>query len=209
MSNMATEAAISLHGVFSGNPFAEYPQLREIFDPERSAHVEADTLADIALGVHDPHRNQIYVARSDAGEVVGITGFFQPAAEPTTERDTIALRWHGVLPAYRGRGYSEAMFEAVQRMAMYYMPEAKWFVELVPMSDPQKASRIVRHFRKLGFWLDGEPKDATTYPAGTALPVDSGLWQTMRRDVGSIVQAHRYEITRLGMAAIDHNGNEI
>ncbi|MFC0698278.1 GNAT family N-acetyltransferase [Paraburkholderia humisilvae] len=185
---MATEGGVViLEGVFSGNPFADYPTLREIFDPERRAHIEADTLADIALGIHDPYRNHIYVARSDAGDVVGITGFFLLAAEPTTERDTISLRWHGVLPAYRGQGYSEAMFEAVRRFAMYCMPEANWFVELVPMADPQKASRVVRHFRRLGFWFDDEPKDARTFSPGAALPADSGLWQTMRREVGSIV----------------------
>jgi hypothetical protein len=71
-----TNSVIRLEAIHRGNPFADHPQLRTIFDAERSRHVEADTLADLALGVtRDPHRNRVYLARDDTENVVGIMGF--------------------------------------------------------------------------------------------------------------------------------------
>jgi GNAT superfamily N-acetyltransferase len=198
-----TTAAITLEDVHRGNPFADHPQLRSIFDAKRTQHVEADTLADLALGVAlDPHRNQVYVARDATGHVVGITGFFQPAAEPTTDRETIALRWHGVVPLYRGRGYSGVMFERVCWLAAYFMPEARSFTELVPLADSAKGDRIIRHFEKLGFRCEGDPQDAMVFPAGASLPADSGLWQTMRREIIRVDGPAYYGLTELGIAAI-------
>lgn len=165
---------IKLRRCLQGNPFTDHPALREIFG-ERSVHVEADTLADLNLGDADPHKNRVFLIELDS-VVVGITGFFQPDAGDAT---SIALRWHGVIPTHRGRGYSEAAFEAVRQLAIQENPEAKRIVELVPMADPVKSDRLLRHFRALGFHPAGLIKDATEFPASTALPQGSGRWQVM------------------------------
>lgn len=36
---------ITLKGVFSGNPFADHPELREVWPAQRSQHVEVDEMA--------------------------------------------------------------------------------------------------------------------------------------------------------------------
>lgn len=166
---------LHLTRIEAGNPFADHPALREIFG-ERSVHVETDTVADLLLGASDPHKNHVYLMTLPESVVVGITGFFQP---DTGDATTLALRWHGVVPAYRGRRYSEAAFEMVRQEAIQVNPAAQILVELVPLADALKADRLMRYFRTLGFRPAGIPRDATEFPSSVALPHTSGRWQAM------------------------------
>lgn len=173
------QTLLHLARVETGNPFADHPALREIFG-ERSAHVEADTVADLLLGDADPYNNHVFLMMLPDGIAAGITGFFQPDANDVT---TLALRWHGVVPAYRGRKYSEIAFEAVRQEAIQANPAATRLVELVPMADALKADRLIRHFRVLRFSPHGGPRDATEFPASAALPPTSGRWQAMHHSL--------------------------
>lgn len=172
--------------VNSGNPFADHPALLEIFG-ERSVHVKADTVADLLLGAADPYKNHVYLMLLDDDTVVGITGFFQPDVNDAT---TLALRWHGVIPAYRRRRYSEMAFEIVRQEAIKDNPSAQILIEIVPQSDALEADKLMRYFRTLRFRPVGVPKDATEFPASAALPeYSSGKWQVMHHTLAAAPKA--------------------
>lgn len=171
---------ITLTGIFGGNPFADHPQLRDVWPVPRSGHVEADTVADLAMGVlADPCRNRVYLVVDGEGHVVGITGFFQPTADPMT----LGLRWHGMVPSARGRGYSEAAIKQLCVHAAYFHPEAVELVEYVPFADEKNGRFLVAHFERCGFVADGPARDASLFPATLSLPAGSGNWVAMRRSL--------------------------
>jgi hypothetical protein len=98
------------------------------------------------------------------------------------------------------------MFARVSRLVRHFMPEARSFVELVPLADRTNSERIVRHFEKLGFHCEGAPQDANTFSAGASLPAQSGMWQTMKCDIkhaddGSV----RYELSDLAARVISQD----
>src|ERR1700693_6321738 len=105
---------IKLQRVESGNPFEQHPCLRSVFPVDLAAYVEADTVADIAAAV-DPHHNHVFLVLDSGHQVVGLTGFFVPEADDG--RTYLGLRWHGIVPEHRSRGYSLAAFKEVVELA--------------------------------------------------------------------------------------------
>lgn len=171
--------SITLERVQAGNPFTDHPLLQTIFAGDLSAHVEADTLADLAKGNADLYRNHIYLVRDTTEAVIGVTGVFCPYGDRGSRHEYLALRWHGIAPEYRGKGYSTAAFHAVCDVARQTFPAAHSLIELVPMADSANGEKLVSYFSKLGFEQDGSPRPATEFPESTGLPPDSGEWQAM------------------------------
>lgn len=180
--NQWLDPDVRLKPVMQGtNPFEAHPALRKIWSDERSAHAEADTVHDLALGINsDPHLNQVDLIVDRAGEVVGITGFYRPVPDDETR---IGLRWHGIVPEHRGKGYSDLAVDAVCRVAVSYHPCATEIVEYVPLADRANGHRLRAYFERLGFVADPAPKDASAFPPGLSLPGDSGDWLPMRRSL--------------------------
>ena len=172
-------SSITLERVPAGNPFADYPQLRTIWDREWAAHVEADTVADLDKGADDPAGNRVLLVRDEQSSVIGITGFY------LLPRRLVGLRWHGIIPDQRGRGYSKQAFEQVCKLAKD-TTNALAVGEYIEMADP-KAQDLIRHFTALGFSPAGEPADCSTFPRETALPLGSGYWLEM---LASLYPAH-------------------
>lgn len=169
---------ISLIGVASGNPFEDHPALRTIWAPALGLHAETDTVADLALGRdRDPHHNNIYLIQNESGQVVGVTGFYQPMNDP----EVLGLRWHGIIPEYRGRGYSHASIEAVCLIAATQNQNAKSIIEYVSMDDAEEAAKLAKHFQNLAFFFDGDAQDVAELPSGASLPAGSGDWAAFRR----------------------------
>lgn len=167
-----TMQTVSLARVLSGNPFADHPQLRTIWEDRGWAdHVEADTLSDLAKGDADPASNRVFLVCDQSGAVVGITGFY------LLPKRQIGLRWHGIVPEWRGRGYSKLAFLQVCRIARE-TTNALDVAEYVEMADP-KAESLIDHFKALGFKTYREPADCATYPSELALPSGSGNWLEM------------------------------
>lgn len=166
-----TMPSITLERVHAGNPFADHPQLRTIWDREWASHVEADTIADLDKGEKNPGRNRVLLVRDENSQVIGITGFY------LMPRRLVGLRWHGITPDHRGRGYSKLAFQQVRQLASE-TTNALGVAEYVEMSD-QKAPDLIRHFTALGFKASGEPADCAAFPSETALPPGSGAWLEM------------------------------
>jgi hypothetical protein len=142
-----------------------------IWPAEIQAHVEADTVSDLAAGADDPARNVIYLITVD-NRVCGVTGFYDLDAH------TLGLRWHGVTPEMRRHGVSQAVINLVRRQARIMRPEANSLVEYIRLGN-KSAHMLTTHFIRAGFVPIGRPMDATKHPPYASLPADSGLWQRL------------------------------
>ncbi|MBU9200025.1 hypothetical protein KTD31_01235 [Burkholderia multivorans] len=163
---------IELVDVTRGNPFEEHPQLRTIWPAE--FHVIAEE-ATVDTVVEDMPRGDIgglYLVTKCA-QVIGITGFFyvDSIEEPY-------LRWHGIVPAERGRGYSRLALQLVVARIKAKIPNAKGLIELVPQTLTDYGVGIGRHFAALGFVENG---DLETYDWS------SYTWQPVRLDIAQAV----------------------
>lgn len=133
---------ITLRSVTDGNPFSQYPQLRAIWPAEFAEIAEEAAQEAIA---HMPFGDVggLYLVMK-ADQVIGITGFFYCDSEFEPY-----LRWHGIIPAERGLGYSrEAMLLLLARLKAH-LPDARGLTELVPQNSDGPG--IAAHFARLGF----------------------------------------------------------
>ena len=135
--------------VYTGaNPFRDYPQLRSIWpEPYRSlaegAVVEhLDLLPEVDIG------DIVLIMKNDV--VVGISGYF-PFNEEYTD---FGLRWHGVIPEFRGQGISRAALSQVAALALRRFPEGDHLIELVPLNA--YGDGLVEYFQRIGFRPHGE-----------------------------------------------------
>lgn len=137
---------IELRNVSEQNPFAQYPQLRSIWPAEFTAIAEESAREAIAHRPFTDIGGLYLVVRDD--QVIGITGFFY--CESETEP---YLRWHGIIPAERGKGYSRAALQLLLRQITDKLPTARGLTELVPQN--QDGPGISKHFARLGFKAHG------------------------------------------------------
>ena len=127
---------------FGADPFEQHPQLKAIWPaPSQALAQEATREALQATGAGVFCGN--YLAAVEH-EVVGMTGFFV-----TEEGGEPYLRWHGVVPGWRGQGLSAQMLALVVREVRRYLPQSRTLTELVPQTD--YSGYLNRHFEKLGF----------------------------------------------------------
>jgi hypothetical protein len=156
---------IALLEVVEGNPFEVHPQLRSIWPAEFSALAEESAVEAVELRVRGDMGGLFLIVQGS--QVIGITGFFyvDSVEEPY-------IRWHGVVPAARGNGYSHlAMQLLVERIKVKHH-HAKGLTELVPQTDYGVA--VGRHFAKLGFVKSGAPENYDWSPHA---------WQPVRLDI--------------------------
>lgn len=165
--------SLSVERVTSGNPFADYPQLRCIWHDGLQEHVEADTVSDLLAGQEDKAENIVLLIRRN-DEVIGITGVYSMLNNP----DDLGLRWHGIIPSARKTKASAAAFYEVIKIVRLERKTKYRIIECIEMKDPN-AGRLISHFLNLGFKCDGLAKDASEFPLECGLPQDSGNWQTM------------------------------
>jgi RimJ/RimL family protein N-acetyltransferase len=137
---------IALLDIPGGNPFEEHPQLRGVWPAELQRIAEEATreaLVDMPRG----DIGGLYLI-TKGSQVIGITGFFY-----VDSVDEPYLRWHGVVPAARGNGYSQLAMQLLVERIKAKRPHAKGLTELVPQNDYGVA--VGRHFAKLGFVKSG------------------------------------------------------
>jgi RimJ/RimL family protein N-acetyltransferase len=133
---------ITLQDITDGNPFTEHPQLRAIWPAEFTEIAEEAAQEAIAHMPFADVGGLYLVMKGD--RVIGITGFFY--CESETEP---FLRWHGIIPGERGKGYSrEAMLLLLARVRAK-LPGARGLTELVPQNSDGPG--IAAHFARLGF----------------------------------------------------------
>jgi hypothetical protein len=157
---------IALLDVTGGNPFEEHPQLQNIWPAEFLVLAEEATRETVADDMPRGDFGGLYLIAKD-GRVIGITGYFyvNSVEEPY-------LRWHGIVPEERGRGYSQQAMALVVGRIKAKIPQAKGLTELVPQTAYGES--VARHFAKLGFVNDGALETYDWSPHA---------WQPVRLDI--------------------------
>lgn len=149
--------ALTLQDVVDGNPFTQYPQLRAIW-PAHFTDIAEEAAQDAIAHMPFADVGGLYLVKL-GDQVIGITGFFycESEFEPF-------LRWHGIIPAERGKGYSREAMRQVAARIKAKLPEARGLTELVPQNEDGPA--IAAHFERLGFVKSGpaETYDWSTHP---------------------------------------------
>jgi hypothetical protein len=132
------------------NPFEEYPQLRDIWPEPFKSIAEEAVIEHLGL-IGQCEVGDIFIVRMDE-QVIGVSGYF-PYDEAISD---LGLRWHGIIPAERGNGYSGMVLEMVAKCALERFPRAGSMIELVPLTDYGKP--LGKYFGKVGFEPFGQPE---------------------------------------------------
>ncbi len=134
------------------NPFVTYPFLKDIWMPElASIAFEAYEEEAIEMKENIPSLSGEAFLICLGKEIIGLTGYFP--LDDTDEK--VALRWHGILPHYQGRGFSKAAIEYV-KSRLETQPKINTLVEFMPVISEYEP--ISKYFLKLGFVKSGAPE---------------------------------------------------
>lgn len=136
-----------------GNPFITYPELRKIW-PESLARLAEEGLSELLGQPEGVEAGEVFIIHSGA-QLVGISGYFPYEIDKSVngnELDRISkagLAWHGILPQFRGRGFSSSIIGQVALVVSLRYKNCKELLEFLPLND--YGSTIRPHFEKLGF----------------------------------------------------------
>jgi len=133
--------------------FDRFPQLSAIWsDKNLQTLAEDSTRKELALMALRPERDNgpIFLIldveeRSRALRVVGMTGFFFTEKDP----ENVHLRWHGIAPTERGKGFAREALEQVREIVRATQPQARRLLEMLPCSEGR--AEIEPFFAALGF----------------------------------------------------------
>lgn len=141
----------------SGNPFNDYPLLRDIWTDPLDKLAEEGVVESLEYkGRQD--MGDIFLIMKDES-VIGITGYYPYSYESDDTGqllgypDKLGLRWHGIIPEERNNGYSTEAFKQLIDAAGLRFPLATTLVELVPLTEVQ--APISKYFSDLGFIAKG------------------------------------------------------
>ena len=144
--------------------FKDGSPLCEIWDDQLSQHYAQAAVEDYletpAVCQQAEPVYEIHLLRSDselgeqASVIIGITGAFFPEGELGADFKTAwGLRWHGIIPAYRGLGYSAHALNALcdSPPLEAQKRERPNLIELLPPHRPT----LAHHFASNGFTKSG------------------------------------------------------
>lgn len=135
------------------NPFDLHPEFKTIW-PEFSSSLAQEVIAESI----EKQEDGIYIILVNDNPA-GITGFFDLKYPDGTYW---GLRWHGLLPQFRGQGNSEKAICIVVQELKKHHPEVQSIVEYIPHTE--YSSYIFKHFEKLGFEPLAEPETVDWAP---------------------------------------------
>lgn len=155
---------IYLENIKDLDPFTKYPQLKNIWPEPFNSIMQEAYCEDLLIKFKHPHLDlgNISYIKNNNHEIIGITGMFIIPDSGNYEEKNINLeegflRWHGIIPEERRKGYSEqAMTLLLQELTLNY-PKFKRIIELVPQTE--YGIHIEAHFKHLGFNKVG-PKES-------------------------------------------------
>jgi GNAT superfamily N-acetyltransferase len=130
----------------SEDPFEDYPQLKNIWSPEKTDIAAAASKEDAGTG------EIFFIEYQDT--VVGITGFF--VDEEDDDPSHLYLRWTGVVSAFRRRGLASLAIELLKPKAVSQYIERNILIEMVPFTE-HGLINIAPFFESLGFTPLGQP----------------------------------------------------
>lgn len=105
----------------SDNPFNQYPELYSIWEPDLAviAKEAIDETFELMRVYPDADIGAIYLIKLDS-KTIGISGYFPN----NPEFSEFVLRWHGLLPEYQGKGYSDAILKHIEEHLITSYPDS-------------------------------------------------------------------------------------
>ena len=162
-------SALTLQSIDQGDPFWQYPLLQTIWPEPLGFRARYDTVASLEA-IDDTDFGAVYLILL-AGDVVGLTGYYLL----DDAGHQLGLRWHGLVPAQRGRGYSGQIVQQLLALIRQAYPAARGLIELIPDSD--YGVSLKRHFGALGF--------VATLPM-QRYPWSEDAWQAYRLPINGV-----------------------
>lgn len=141
-------------------PFHKHPELLTIWPEPSNTNMQAG----YAMDIEDMHvypeidYGLMHLVYLD-DKVVGITGLFivydDEKDRPYNHNlETAYLRWHGIVPAFRGLGCAQEALTLMLKIAKNKYPKLKTLIELIPQAP--YAQYLNRHFQRTGFIATGD-----------------------------------------------------
>ncbi len=128
-----------------------FPEIHSIWRPQAVSEAIFYTKA-YARGEY--RTGEIFFITVDKKRV-GMTGYFLKE----NISDTAGLRWHGIVPSMRNKGYSLEAIRLVAERVISREPAIKYLSESVPLDRPE----ILEYFKKIGFSEWNDPEKAIDY----------------------------------------------
>jgi L-amino acid N-acyltransferase YncA len=169
---------LGIERLISGDPFSDHPQLGHIW-PEPYASIAREAVTEHLAEQDDYDIGGIYLIKEDS-DVIGITGYFLYDTEATV----LGLRWHGLVPEQRGKGYSPRILGMVLIEALARHPRAETLIELVPVTT--YGETLEPHFKKMGFTPVG---DTEKYEWA------EHSWQPYHLEIANFLKLHSFVCT--------------
>lgn len=126
--------------------FVDHPELNDIWEvPALQQHARASYER---YGSSPEEDNGEVLSINENYRPIGITGWF---SDDDLFPDILRLRYYGIVPSKRGKGYGEqSMRLLLERLSMIAPPQYIWLAESVSVGRTV-APQIIGHFKKMGF----------------------------------------------------------
>lgn len=135
-----------------------WPENKTLFDlhPELNSIWELPPLQREARESYEQYGDPLYPDESSGeifsidedGSPIGIIGWFEYGEFP----DVVRLRYYGIVPSKRGKGFGEeAMSLFLKSLSKNAPPHAVFLAESVTLGRGAIAEKTIAHFKKMGF----------------------------------------------------------
>jgi RimJ/RimL family protein N-acetyltransferase len=145
---------------FIESPFDEHPQLKTIWPEPSNSDMQEGYTSYIQITKDNPQIDfgPMYLIKNKE-KVIGITGVFLEDENGQCypydpETHTVYLRWHGIVPSERRKGYSDEAMNLLLKEVQLRYPKIQTLIELIP--ERSYSESIRKHFEHLGFVPVGE-----------------------------------------------------
>lgn len=131
----------------------DYPQLANIWEVP---YLQERALKSYMNWSPQEKTGEIFLIK-DNDRVVGLTGWWSDEKI----KDTIRLRWHGVVLDERRKGYSDQALRLLAQHLHEILPETYKYISESLSIQRYYADQVRAHFEKLGFQVFDDPTYGT------------------------------------------------
>lgn len=121
----------------------KYPKLKNIWE---NVTLQNRALKSIIDWNPKEKTGEIFLIKKDF-EIIGVTGWFVD----NNILDTVRMRWHGIIPEERGKGYSEKALDLLCSHIRKTVPKQYKYISESYTKDSEFSYKIRKHFEKVGF----------------------------------------------------------
>lgn len=135
--------------------FERFPELNEIWEVSALQKQARESYEEWDIRKYPKEGSGEIFSINKGRKAIGIIGWF---TYDKASRTIIRLRYYGIVPSQRRKGYGEkAMTLFLERLSAVVPPRYLWLSESVSLNRTN-ASRIIAHFESIGFQKFNDPK---------------------------------------------------